>query len=199
MKLLGERIRRKREIHHMRLNELAKKVGVSSSALSQIEKAKASPSIATLKAIADNLHTTVGALIGENEILTKNPLVRFDEKSFIEKNESGTSLYLLSNHGNNKHMETFLINFEENSDSQKLMKMHPGQEFCFVLKGEVEIQLEDKKYILETIDDFHKSVVPLIVPISVLKYFIAKYEVTYIADQLYLNPHPKELMLRNHV
>jgi transcriptional regulator with XRE-family HTH domain len=155
MKLLGERIRRKRESLHMQLNELAKKVGVSSSALSQIEKAKASPSIVTLKAIADSLHTTIGELIGENEVLTKNPLVRFDEKSFVEKNESGTSLYLLSNHGNNKQMETFLIDFEEDSDSQNLMKIHPGQEFCFVLKGEIEIQLEDKKFILQEKDSFY--------------------------------------------
>jgi len=139
----------------MQLNELAKKVGVSSSALSQIEKAKASPSIVTLKAIADNLHTTVGELIGENEELTKNPLVRFDEKSFVETNKSGASLYLLSYHGNSKQMDTFLIEFEENSDSEALMKMHPGQEFCFVLKGEVEMQLEDKVYILREKDSFY--------------------------------------------
>lgn len=139
----------------MQLNELAKKVGVSSSALSQIEKAKASPSIVTLKAIADSLRTTVGALIGENEVLTKNPLVRFEEKSFVEKNASGTSLYLLSNHGNNKEMETFLVHFEENSDADTLMKVHPGQEFCFVLKGEIEIQLEDRIFILQEKDSFY--------------------------------------------
>ena len=140
---------------HMQLNELAKKVGVSSSALSQIESAKASPSIVTLKAIADGLHTTVGELIGENEVLTKNPLVRFEDKSFIEKNESGASLYLLSYHGTNKHMDTFLINFEEESDAENLMKIRPGQEFCFVLKGEIELQLEDRKFILQEKDSFY--------------------------------------------
>jgi XRE family transcriptional regulator, regulator of sulfur utilization len=54
MKRLGERIKRKRESLHMQLNELAKKVGISSSALSQIEKAKAFPSVITLKSIADS-------------------------------------------------------------------------------------------------------------------------------------------------
>lgn len=86
MKRLGERIKRKREDLHLRLNELAQKVGISPGALSQIEKAKAFPSITTLKSIADNLYTTVGELIGENEILTNNPLVKFSEKSFIVKN-----------------------------------------------------------------------------------------------------------------
>lgn len=155
MKRLGERIKRKRETFHMQLNDLAKKVGISSSALSQIENAKASPSIVTLKSIADNLHTTVGELIGENEAVTNNPLVKFDEKHFVEKNDSGTSLYLLSNHGNSKQMDAFLIEFLPGSDSKDIMKTHPGQEFCFVLKGEIEIQFDDKKYVLKEKDSFY--------------------------------------------
>lgn len=155
MKRLGERIKRKRESMHMQLNDLAKKVGISSSGLSQIENSKSTPSIVTLKSIAESLHSTVGELIGENEALTKNPLVRFDEKRFIEQNESGATIYLLSNHGNNKLMDTYLIDFVENSDSENLMKTHPGQEFCFVLEGEIEFQLDDKKYILQKNDSFY--------------------------------------------
>ena len=155
MKRLGERVKRKRESLHMRLNELAQKVGISSSALSQIEKAKAFPSVVTLKSIADNLYTTVGELIGENEILTNNPLVKFSEKSFVEKNKSGTSLYLLSNHGNGKQMDTFLIEMEKGSDAEGIMKNHPGQEFCFVLNGTIEITIDDKNYHLEKNDSFY--------------------------------------------
>ena len=80
MKRLGERIRRKRESLHLKLNDLAGKVGISSSALSQIEKAKAFPSILTLKSIADCLHTTVGELIGENETLSKQPQIKYADK-----------------------------------------------------------------------------------------------------------------------
>jgi transcriptional regulator with XRE-family HTH domain len=155
MKRLGERIKIKRESLHMRLNELAKKVGISSSALSQIEKAKAFPSVITLKSIADSLYTTVGELIGENEILTNNPLVKFNEKSFVEKNQSGTSLFLLSNHGNGKQMDTFLIEFESGSDAGEIMKNHPGQEFCFVLNGKIEFTLDDKIFLLEKNDSFY--------------------------------------------
>jgi transcriptional regulator with XRE-family HTH domain len=155
MKLLGERIKRKRETLHMQLNELAAKVGVSSSALSQIEKAKAFPSIVTLKSIADSLYTSVGELIGENEVLTNNPLVRYKEKSFVEKNDSGASLYLLSNHGNGKQMDTFLIDLEPEANAEGLMKNHPGQEFCFLLKGKAEFRLDDKRYLLEQNDSFY--------------------------------------------
>lgn len=155
MKRLGERIKRRREDYHMQLNDLAKQVGISSSALSQIENAKSSPSIVTLKSIAECLHTTVGELIGENEAMTNNPLVRFDEKHFVEKNDSGASFYLLSNHGSSKQLDAFLIEFEEGANSKDIMKTHPGQEFCFVLKGELEITLEDKKYSLMEKDSFY--------------------------------------------
>lgn len=80
MKRLGERIRRKRESLHLKLNDVANRVGISSSALSQIEKAKAFPSILTLKTIADCLHSTVGELVGENETLSKQPLIKDAKK-----------------------------------------------------------------------------------------------------------------------
>ena len=57
----------------------------------------------------------------------------------------------------------------------------------------------EKADILSTIDDFHKGLVPLIVPITLIKHYIKKHDISYIKDQIYLNPHPKELMLRNHV
>lgn len=155
MKRLGERVKRKRETLHMQLNELAAKVGISSSALSQIEKAKAFPSIVTLKSIADNLYTSISELIGENEVLTKNPLVKYEEKSFVEKNDSGASLYLLSNHGNGKLMDTFLIDMEPGANVEGIMKSHPGQEFCFLLKGKIEFTLDDDTYILKRNDSFY--------------------------------------------
>jgi uncharacterized protein YbgA (DUF1722 family)/uncharacterized protein YbbK (DUF523 family) len=57
----------------------------------------------------------------------------------------------------------------------------------------------DKAYILGVCDDFRRGLTPLIVPITVIKLFLARYDIPYISGQTYLNPHPKELMLRNHV
>lgn len=53
--------------------------------------------------------------------------------------------------------------------------------------------------ILAIIEDYRQDLVPLIVPITLIRHYVRKHEITYIADQLYLTPHPKELMLRNHV
>lgn len=148
MKRLGERIKRRRESLQMQLNDLARKVGVSSSALSQIENAKAFPSIVTLKTIADSLNSTVGELIGENETLTKNPLIKRDEKKFVKGNTSGTSLYLLSHHDPHKQMETYLVEFVKDSDTEEIFTEHPGQEFCHVLRGKVLFVIDEKEYLI---------------------------------------------------
>ena len=155
MKRLGERIKRKRENLHLQLNELASKVGVSASALSQIEKAKAFPSIVTLKTIADKLHTTVGELIGEHEALSNNPLMRFDEVSFVEENESGCSSYLLSNHGTSKQMDTLLLKLAPGANSDGILKPHPSQSFLFVLSGHVSVKLDENSYHLNQNDSFY--------------------------------------------
>jgi XRE family transcriptional regulator, regulator of sulfur utilization len=155
MNRLGERIKRKREMLNLPLSDLSKKVGVSASALSQIENSKAFPSIVTLKSIANSLYTTVGELIGENESLTKNPLIKADDIKFVKVNASGTSLFLLSFHENSKQMEPYIIKFIENSDSSDIMQSHPGQEFIHVIEGKMLISLDNTQYILDKGDNFY--------------------------------------------
>jgi transcriptional regulator with XRE-family HTH domain len=146
MKRIGERIRRKRDLLNLQLNELAQKVGISSSALSQIEKAKAFPSIFTLKAIAQNLNTTVGELIGENETLSKNPVVRKNEMKFVEITSSGTEVFLLSNHDVGKQMDTYFIRFTKNSYFESYFENYSGQVFCYIVSGEIEFKLDENSY-----------------------------------------------------
>jgi uncharacterized protein YbgA (DUF1722 family) len=49
------------------------------------------------------------------------------------------------------------------------------------------------------IQDFHWGFVPLVVPLTLINHYVRKYDVEYLRGQVYLEPHPKELMLRNHV
>ncbi len=51
----------------------------------------------------------------------------------------------------------------------------------------------------ETIQDYHRHLTPLAVPLTLIKHYVRILAVPYLMDQVYLNPHPKELMLRNHV
>ncbi len=56
-----------------------------------------------------------------------------------------------------------------------------------------------KTELLGVISDYHQGLTPLIVPLTLIKHYVHLFDVRYIRDQVYLNPHPKELMLRNHV
>jgi uncharacterized protein YbgA (DUF1722 family)/uncharacterized protein YbbK (DUF523 family) len=61
------------------------------------------------------------------------------------------------------------------------------------------LSAHEKAELLRVISDFHQGLTPLIVPLTLIKHYVQIFDVNYIRDQVYLNPHPKELMLRNHV
>ena len=48
------------------------------------------------------------------------------------------------------------------------------------------------------IADYHTGLVPLVVPLTLVKHHVTTLGISYIRNQVYLNPHPTELMLRNH-
>jgi len=61
------------------------------------------------------------------------------------------------------------------------------------------ISADEKQELLEIIEQYHHGLVPLIVPITLFNHYIRKVAQPYLKRQLYLNPHPIEMMLRNHV
>ena len=58
---------------------------------------------------------------------------------------------------------------------------------------------ESRAELLALIEDYAAGHVPLVVPLTLLGHHIRRGEVSYLADQVYMRPHPVELMLRNHV
>jgi uncharacterized protein YbgA (DUF1722 family) len=61
-----------------------------------------------------------------------------------------------------------------------------------------ELTPGEKAELLGVIGQYHDRLVPLIVPVTLLKHYVAKYDQAYLQKQVYLEPHPAELMLRNH-
>ena len=61
------------------------------------------------------------------------------------------------------------------------------------------VSVEEKKRVSAAIEDFRRERVPLVVPMTLLRHYIEIYEVPRADNQTYLNPHFRELMLRNHV
>ncbi|GAB4363721.1 MAG: DUF523 and DUF1722 domain-containing protein [Deltaproteobacteria bacterium] len=58
---------------------------------------------------------------------------------------------------------------------------------------------DEKQELLEVIDRYRNRLVPLIVPVTLIRHHVRKHRVEYLARQVFLDPHPAERMLRNHV
>jgi uncharacterized protein YbgA (DUF1722 family)/uncharacterized protein YbbK (DUF523 family) len=67
--------------------------------------------------------------------------------------------------------------------------------------GHMKQCLDDgsKRELLSLIDDHRNGLVSLVVPLTLMRHHVRKHGVEYLASQVYLEPHPRELSLRNHV
>jgi uncharacterized protein YbgA (DUF1722 family)/uncharacterized protein YbbK (DUF523 family) len=62
-----------------------------------------------------------------------------------------------------------------------------------------DLDAVEKQELIEIISQYRDGLIPLIVPITLINHYVRKYDQEYLADQVYLHPHPIELKLRNHV
>lgn len=62
-----------------------------------------------------------------------------------------------------------------------------------------QLSADEKQEMLGVIEAYRQGRVPLIVPVTLLNHYVRKYDQPYLKEQHYLNPHPLELGLRNHV
>jgi uncharacterized protein YbgA (DUF1722 family)/uncharacterized protein YbbK (DUF523 family) len=61
-----------------------------------------------------------------------------------------------------------------------------------------QLSADEKQELLEIFDRYHREFLPLIVPVTLLNHYVRKYDQPYLKQQVYLNPHPVALKLRNH-
>lgn len=155
MKMVGVNIKRARNEMGLTLRALAKKLGISASFLSQVESGKASPSLSTLKNISDALGYTVSTLIEDGQKTGDNPIVRSNERKYLHEAGKGINLYLLTSRDPNKQMEPLLFKLKEGATSGDATYKHFGQEFVLVLKGAIEITLNDIVYVLRKGDSIY--------------------------------------------
>ncbi len=155
MKIIGVNIKRLREEKRITLRTLAKSVNISPSFLSQIETGKAQPSLETLKNIANSLSSTVGNLIGENQAGSGSPVMRVEERKHLDEIGNGINLYLLTTPEPNKQMEPLLFKLNPKAASGENMYKHFGQEFILVIKGTLEVTLNDAVYVLKKGDSIY--------------------------------------------
>ena len=62
-----------------------------------------------------------------------------------------------------------------------------------------QLNVNEKAELLGLIDDYQAGLVPMIVPVTLMNHFLRRFPQPYIGQQYFLEPHPRELMLRNHI
>lgn len=150
---VGEKIRELRENKGFSLQEMANRTGFSSAVISQIENHMVSPPLGALIKIAKALEVKVGAFFG-NEPRESYAIVRKEERPPISRFASkegvsyGYSYESLGFDKKDRHMEPFLVSLEPATVKSEKLSTHEGEEFIFVLEGEMEAILGTHKDIL---------------------------------------------------
>jgi uncharacterized protein YbgA (DUF1722 family)/uncharacterized protein YbbK (DUF523 family) len=62
-----------------------------------------------------------------------------------------------------------------------------------------DLSADEKQELMEILDQYRAGYIPLVVPVTLINHYVRKYQQPYLAEQTYLNPHPVDLQLRNHV
>ena len=62
-----------------------------------------------------------------------------------------------------------------------------------------QLDARGRRELVDLVSDYRSGFVPLVVPLTLIRHYVDHFEVEYLQGQYYLEPHPRELMLRNHV
>ena len=143
IKHLGMRIRHFRMKKKITLKELAAQIGVTPSLLSQVETGKASPSLGTLKALADAFSTPIGMLFEMKKPKAQSPLIR--KGTFKQVITGGDIVYSLVSSGGDD-LEVFIEDFPPNSETGETPYSHDGVECTYILEGELCVEIDGVEY-----------------------------------------------------
>ena len=154
---IGEKLKKSRNDKGMSLRELATKVELSASFLSQIEQGKASPSIENLKKIAHTLDVRVAYLIEDEEDDIRNiEHIKKENIRYIESLDSNIKMGILLSNNREKNMEPIIYEIGIDGESGRDFYSHgTSEEFIYILEGELEVYVANKKYKLSMGDSLY--------------------------------------------
>jgi transcriptional regulator with XRE-family HTH domain len=149
---VGDRILRIREEKDLSLDEISKMTGFNVDFLSKIENKELQPQLGTVIKLSKALDSAFGRLVsGVGEKLysiTRKNERRTISRSTSKKGQKQIYTYKsLAPDVKGRHMEAFLVQLEE--DPEKEISLHEGEEFIFVLDGEVILEIGEDKFELE--------------------------------------------------
>lgn len=158
---IGGKIRQFRENKGLSVQELAAAAGLSRPLVSQIENEQVSPPISTLLKIANALNTDISFFFQDTGLQEKTVVVRENERlnsprrKVQGKAQLGYTYEALAYKKAFKHMEPFLVTFEAKEAEEVIKFSHEGEEFHFVLEGQLEFSSEEETIVLNPGDSIY--------------------------------------------
>ena len=165
---IGYKLRRLREDNNMSVSDIASQSGVHPSQIESIEKGELIPSVATLVKLSRSLGVRLGTFLDGMEstepAVTQNgsqaprPTINLAEGKGSDMEH--LKFYALAQNKADRNMEPFIVNVEYTVPDAKPSN-HEGEEFLYVLNGDVELAYGQEKYLLHPGDSIYfDSIVP---------------------------------------
>ncbi len=148
---LGTRIRRLREGMELSPERLANETGFSVEYLEKIESDQVIPPVAVLLTLGRALEVDSGEFLREEngaELLERR-------KEAVKKRTDHYSYRVLTPEATHKHLKGFMVTIDPGSDLDGPGYQHEGEEFEYVLEGQVEVQVGDHVNHLQKGDSLH--------------------------------------------
>jgi transcriptional regulator with XRE-family HTH domain len=158
---LGQKIKNLRQKKGLTLQEVAEKASLSEPVLVQIEGEVVAPPVATLLKIARALNVNIGYFFQDQDAEKRAVIVPRNERKKVfrriheEPSKVGYYYESLAYPKADKHMEPFHVTFEVKKKEDLIFFNHKGEEFIYVLDGQLEFNYEDETYALGTGDSLY--------------------------------------------
>jgi transcriptional regulator with XRE-family HTH domain len=157
---IGQKIRKLRKEERLTLQDLSDLSGLSKPLLSQIENDQVIPPIATLLKIAKGLKVGIHFFFEEEGDRQKFVLLRSNDQRSSRRRSGNDSpqnylYHSLAPGMRHKSMEPFLVEFEAGNWDDSLLYRHEGEEFIYLLEGELEFHYGQETMVLKTGDSIY--------------------------------------------
>lgn len=158
---IGEKLKVLRTNRETSIEELAERVDLTPVVISQIERNVTTPPVGTLVKLAHALEENVSYFFDETHSDVKVEVVHANERKRIHRSSShghGALSYAyesLAYRKSDKKMEPFLVEFDIDIEEELPVIKHEGEEFLFILEGEVEAKIGDKLILLKQGDSLY--------------------------------------------
>lgn len=163
---VGVKIKTLRTEKGLTIEETAQKSGISESILQDIENQNISPPLGNIVSLAKIFEVPVGELFGDSgdspfSISRSGDRATVDRFNSTAKESCGYSYEGLGQHKRNRQMEPFLVTLNCEESQEVIANQHIGEEFIFVLEGQVKVCLSDHTDILNKGDSiYYDSIIP---------------------------------------